>query len=299
MKKILLVGKESMDSADIAALRAMTQYLEDALGEAYEIAGTYLDCLRYQIAPTSFAAYDTLNSCDIADMDAIYIRGPRMRWASIPAYYLSRYCAYHHIPCVNDYSRYYPNTKVAQAILFLEHRLPFLATLYDASKKRLVTAAAHQFGFPYVLKDTIGAHGDSNHLIRSAEQVDEVLSKEATVDFLAQEFCPNDRDYRLLLLGDKNLTFERRGDADSHLNNTSKGGQARLADDALPSPIVAAARKLADELGLMIAGVDIMPRLNTDELYFLEINSQPQLQSGALLAQKQEQLRTFFDRLLH
>jgi glutathione synthase/RimK-type ligase-like ATP-grasp enzyme len=202
------------------------------------------------------------------------------------AYYLSRYCAWSNTPCVSDYSIYTPADKVAQAVLFLEHGVSFLKTLYIPDHAHLIAEAEDIFGYPYILKDGMGSHGDYNYLIHSRQEAEKIIAADKTLDFLAQAYCPNDHDYRLLIMGKEYLLFERRGGAGSHLNNTSKGAQATKVPNDLPASIIRQSQELADSLGLMLAGVDIMPHRETGELYFLEVNLQPQLRTGAFLEDK-------------
>lgn len=295
--KILLVGGYSSDAEENPALQEFSTYIKSTLGTYAEITSMYLDDIIYTIAPGSFEATDNTGGVSLDGFDVIYIRGPKMRLRSEAAYYLSRFCAWNKIKCINDYSLYYPGTKVAQTIKFLEASAPFLPTAYTLDKDALAKTAVQSFGFPFVLKTSVGSHGDSNYLIKDQDQLANILSSEPDVKFLVQEFCPNDRDYRLLIMNDEQLVFERRGSADTHINNTSKGGEAQPAHDALPRSIIDQARKLSLELGLMISGVDVMPNMETGEFVFLEINSQPQLRTGALLDEKKALLRSLFSKI--
>ncbi len=291
--KILLVGGYASDAEENPALQEFTEYINSTLGAEAETTSIYLDQLIFTIAPGVFTMTNGLNGDQLQGFDAIYIRGPKMRLRSELAYYVSRFCKFNGIKCVNDYSLYYPGTKVAQAIKFLEAEAPFLETIYSLDKQMLATSAVQGFDFPFILKTSVGSHGDSNYLVKSQEELQQILSDEPDTKFLAQAYCPNDRDYRLLLMQDQHLIFERRGSSDTHINNTSKGGEAQHTQEALPDEIIEKARSVSQGLGLMIAGVDVMPRLDTGEFFFLEVNSQPQLRTGALLNEKQSLLREF------
>lgn len=298
MKKIHLVGGVSSDPIDYESFTMLERYSRDTLSDNATIYATFLDQIVFTIEPGSFKAFDTNNNVEISDSDVIYIRGPQMRLRSAYAYYMSRFAAWHKIDCVNDYSLYYPGTKLAQSIHFLELDIPFLRTVYAADKKLLTGYAEHTAGFPAVLKTNVGSHGDSNYVVRDVQDMKARLSDEPDIDFLLQEFCENDRDYRLLIVGGDMLLFERRGDTTSHINNTSKGGQAtKLPTQTLPDDIVQKARAVSNRLNLMISGVDIMPRYGSDQYVFLEVNTQPQLRKGALLEEKKQLLRQLFDKI--
>lgn len=298
MKKIHLVGGVSSDPIDYESFTLIERYTKDALSDKATIYATFLDQIVFIIEPGSFKAFDTKNNVEISDSDVIYIRGPQMRLRSAYAYYMSRFAAWHNIDCVNDYSLYYPGTKFAQAIYFLELDIPFLKTVYAVDKQLLAKYVDRTSGFPAVLKTNAGSHGDSNYVVRDMSDIQTRLSSESDVDFLLQDFCENDRDYRLLIVGDDMLLFERRGDTASHINNTSKGGQAtKLPHHILPDDIIQKARNISDRLNLMIAGVDIMPKYGSDEYVFLEVNTQPQLRTGALLDEKKQMFQRLFDKI--
>lgn len=290
--RILLVGGFSDDSQEVESLDSLYGYTVRTLPDA-QVDRIFLNQITYRISKDSYEAYGDDLSNDLSVYDAIYIRGPKMRIRSEQAYYLSRFCEFNDIRCINDYSLYYPGTKIAQAGIFAEESLLFPVTLYTKDNRILVRLAESEFGYPFILKTTSGSHGDANYLIKSEQDVENALLED--VDFMAQEFCPNDRDYRVLVTKDDSLVFARKGSSDTHLNNTSKGAEAFLAEtNEVPVEIIESSRRIASRLKLEIAGVDVMPNLENGNFYFLEINSQPQLVTGAFLDQKADLFRSIF-----
>ena len=283
MKRFLVIGGPSTVELSRASLPALADYVRELAPEGAEVLATHCDQLVYSLRQGSFECLDTTHNFDVSQADYVIMRGP-----SVQVYYLSRFCAARHVPLMNDFSLYYNGTKVAQTIQFYEEDVPFLPTLYTAHLKLLTEQAEKTFNYPYILKSATGSHGDSNYLVRSREQAHELIAKEPDVPFIAQEYCPNDRDYRLLVAGDGHMVIERHGNGDSHLNNTSKGAAATLANDVLPEAIFDGAHRIARRLGLTVAGIDVMPNRETGAFYFLEVNSQPQLRTGALLDGKRE-----------
>lgn len=266
------------------------------LGYRADILTTSLGQLQFDLRPGDFSAQVINQDLDIKSVDCVYIRGPKIKLqSSAYAYYLSRYCVWNHIPCINDYSLYYPGTKVAQTLVFMEVGVPFLRTIYTTDKYQLIKYAKATLGYPHVLKASTGSHGNLNYLVRSSQEAIKIINRDPAVDFLAQAYCPNDHDYRLLLAGEFYLLFERRSPGGSYLHNTSKGGIVRKTNHKLPTAIMKGSRDIADKLKLMIAGVDIIQHIETRELFFLEINSQPQLRTGALTEDKKALLRQFFN----
>jgi glutathione synthase/RimK-type ligase-like ATP-grasp enzyme len=291
MKKCLIVGDNSNVTGEPARIEQFREYLLEIVGPAATVDTVFFDDIVFYLAKNVFEATAPRKSLEMQDYDVIYLRGNRMQ-----EYFIAKFCASHGIACINDYSMFYPGTKMAQAVVFFEQGVDFLPTYYARDNELLAKYAAQQEGYPFILKTNKGSHGDSNYLINTEEDWHRALKAEPTVDFIAQQYCKNNRDYRLLLVGNEALLFERRAGPKTHLNNTSKGGAATpLPLDTLPLTLIEQARKLAGALGLLIAGVDIIPRLGTNELYFLEVNLQPQLRTGALLQEKQALLKKFLE----
>jgi glutathione synthase/RimK-type ligase-like ATP-grasp enzyme len=112
---------------------------------------------------------------------------------------------------------------------------------------------------------------------------------------VVQEYLPNTCDYRVLIMGNREpLQIKRTAVGGSHLNNTSQGGTAELSDD-LPTEILENAKKLAKVFQLDIGGIDVLQNQANGQYYFLEVNNQPQLVSGALPNQKMEVFQVFLD----
>jgi glutathione synthase/RimK-type ligase-like ATP-grasp enzyme len=295
-RSVLLVGGWSYNQRDRETKQEQLTFMEATLGQDTHCYMAFMDDLRYIIAPGSFQVYDTRNKVNLDEIDIVFIRGLE-RVSVSSAYYLSRFCVWSNKSCISDYSAYMSPDKVTQNILFLEYGAPFLKTLYCPDNSRLIFEAEKTFGHPYILKALIASHGDHNYLIRSRQEAEQILADDQGIDFLAQEFCPNDHDYRLLILGKRHLLFKRQGGDRTHLNNTSKGGRAIQVSRVLPEQIVDQSEELAKALGLMIAGVDIIQHRDTGELYFLEVNVQPQLRTGAFLPEKKVLIRKMFEEL--
>lgn len=285
--KILLIGGHSNDERAHSSLKNFSNLLRTANPQlSPDLHTTHLDQVVLSIADNTFELYDSSNQHAVQDIDCLFIRGPGMRSNGSMVHHLSRYCDWNSITCINDFTGWYTGTKFSQSIVFLEHIAPALPTMYAMNKHNLIDRAGVVYGYPYILKTNIGSYGDSNYVINDKQQALRIITDEPNVDFLAQAYCPNNRDYRVLMVGDEKLVFERVGGTDTHLNNTSKGGIATKVDDAIPPDLLAKASKIARSLGLIIAGVDIIPHQKTGKLYFLEINSQPQMTTGVLLDEK-------------
>lgn len=295
--KLLLVGGYLSSKDDNEALSILTSFARKSLGKGITILSTGLDELVYELTNTGIKVYDKRNKQNITAEMTIFMRVPKIRFYSDQIYYLSQFCRQNDIKCVNSYEDYYPATKFAQGILFLKNSLALLDTIYSVNKELLIERAENTFGYPFILKSNTGSHGDSNYLVNNRAEAEKATEDEPDTDFLAQQFCPNNCDYRVLIMGNKELVFKRQGGSSTHINNVSKGGKATMARDELSPDIITKSRELAKSLHLNTAGIDIIPNIKTGQLYFLEINSQPQLRTGAFLKEKQELFKSLIEEL--
>jgi len=256
-KEILIVVGVYAREKNEPTSAAFASGLTNLMTADANVTVTYIDNIQIVIDNDSFELYDAATGRPFSDFDLITMHG-RLRTHREIAYAVSRYCQYRDIPHFNDYSVYYPGSKVGQAVAFLEAGVRIPKTLYALDGDRLLALAEKELEAPFILKHINGTKGKSNYLV----------------------------DYRVLVTPTRELVFERRGGADTHLNNTSQGAAAALAPAAVPPQVIAQARAVAKALGLTLGGVDVMRHLDTGEFYFIEINSQPQLFTGALLDEK-------------
>lgn len=297
MKSNLIVGTTSEGEYGESS-RLSYEFLAETIGSLHA-EHLYLSDIIYDISPSSLQAlYDDQHISNEFVSD-VFIRGIGLSVSeyALAAAYLSKFCALNNIRLINDYSHFYAHTKFAQALVFHELEVPYLRTIYAKDNKTMAEYAVKQLGYPFILKANTGSHGDDNYLVKNREEMDAILNANE-VDFIAQEYCPNDRDYRLLIIGDDMLSFMRQGSDGSHLNNTSKGGSAEeVMNGEVSASITELAFKVAQHYKWSVAGVDVMPNKETGEMVFLEINSQPQLRSGALLGKKKELVRQLFNNV--
>lgn len=293
MKRILVVGDSAFTTNQAHNKDEFGDFLRETLTGTAIVDTVSVDKIIFTIRKGEFEAIAHDEGINLRNYDAIYVRSLRRF-----AYHVSQFAKYHGIPCINDYSMYYTGSKSAQAVIFLQAKVDFIPSYYAVDTAVLVEHMAATVGYPYILKANNGAQGNSNYLIRTQEDAMKVLREEPNEDFIAQEFCPNDRDYRLLVVGDSTLVFQRQGQADTHLNNTSKGAVASaVSADLIPAHMRDEAKAICRTLGLTVAGFDLIPNIETGKIYFLEINSQPQLRTGALLEEKQKLIRDLFESI--
>lgn len=144
------------------------------------------------------------------------------------------------------------------------------------------------FDFPVIIKGSGGDRGTRVFKAENLEQLEKLAKDlrrseiEEGKRYMLEEYIENGGDYRVLVLGDKVLGVMKRtsGGADFR-NNFSAGGTVEVAD--LPNDIKKMAVEATKTCGLMVAGVDVMPRFKKDNLssdrkdyVILEVNKGPQ-----------------------
>ena len=299
-KKILLIGNDRTEDDT-------RQYHEDyasffkrsfsRVNTPVNISWTLLQDLYIEVGDGDFRIVDTKDGNDIRQYDLILLRGKGFREQFDVIKAVSEYAKTADVPIINDYSAFRDSSKLGQAVTFFTAGLPMAKSVYV---NRSILENGYEVGieFPCVMKAVFGAHGNDNYLVNSLEEVRRIAQASA-LRFVLQRMIPNDGDYRILVAGDNILGIERKAVEGSHLNNTSQGGSARLvSQDVLPEGMIADARRIARHLDMTIAGVDALIDKHTGEYYFLEVNSQPQLMSGAYVDQKEQLIGASLSALL-
>lgn len=136
------------------------------------------------------------------------------------------------------------------------------------------------FGFPFIAKSISARNGNDNYLIRNKQELDGLREQIDDGKFVFQEFIENDKDYRVIVIGDKvGEVYERKRQegSNSHVNNASAGGAVRVADGYDPV-VKETALKAANAIGREIAGVDVMVSLDGRRTVVLEVNDNYQVQ---------------------
>jgi glutathione synthase/RimK-type ligase-like ATP-grasp enzyme len=161
----------------------------------------------------------------------------------------------------------------------------------------MIEAARTELKFPIILKDNYGSHGANNFLIENKADLENKLKENSNVELILQTYHQNDCDYRVLVMGEREpLVIKRTAISGSHLNNTSQGAKAELGH--LPNDLLEQSKSLAKHLKMSVAGVDLLEDKNTHETFFLEVNSQPQLLTGAFVVDKKQAFTSLIKDLI-
>jgi glutathione synthase/RimK-type ligase-like ATP-grasp enzyme len=295
---VLIIGNAGVSSIDDEAyFGRYADFLQGAVERDTNIAAdfTFFDDLYIGIGDGKFTIYDTRHKRHLNESDVLLLRGTAFRQYYDVIKSLSVYAAENGMVCINDYSGFRDSSKLTQALQFHQLGLPCAYSVYVTGA---VLRGQYPLGieFPCIMKATFGSHGNDNYLVSSLEEASEIAGRDTKKKFVLQRFVPNEKDYRLLIVDDEVMVIGRSPVEGSHLNNTSQGGAAELEHtDVVPTDILEGARHIAKHLDMLIAGVDVLSDKNTGDFYFLEVNAQPQLMTGAFTEVKSEAI----GRLLH
>lgn len=154
---------------------------------------------------------------------------------------------------------------------------------------------------PFVAKAAAASRGESNYLITSEDNRQELLTRTAK-DFLVQPFMENDHDLRVICFDGKPqlvLKRSRASDSTSHMNNTSQGGNSEWLDlSQVPAELLTVAEKICTIMSREMAGIDFIPNPSSPYQYScLEVNAIPQLTSGVDVDIKMAMLKKSVNRL--
>lgn len=184
-------------------------------------------------------------------------------------------------------------TKLAQYAILSVNNIPLPRTVYihPTMYESAFENIREVLAVPFIMKAVDGKGGNNNFLVESKEQFQEIYQTHPKIDFIFQKFIPNSGDLRVLIVGSEiRLVINRaRVDDSTHLNNTSQGASAKLLDKGeLTDQVQALSLSAAAALKREIAGVDVMFEETTGKPYILEVNSSPQIGSGAFVDEKIE-----------
>jgi len=283
---LLLVAKRS---------RANQQFVQFTLDSGIDIKLASYDDLVFSFSQEVSKITISDTGEDIANFGLVYFRtstvyGHAYVSATIAQYLEDRNVDFidHAVNLCPDPAKLYQYIKLVDNNIAIPKTIFMLPTKMAQAYERLVA----ELGLPFILKDTKGSRGNNNFLIETKLEFNRYVhqANDLGVWLIAQQYIPNDFDYRLLVLGGQiALAIKRiRADNLTHLNNYSQGGRAEVIDmEELPSSFLNNAVASTKLLRLQVAGVDIIQDKKTKLWYCLEVNQAPQVYSGAFVDEKQ------------
>jgi len=296
MKQILVIGGRRSDINEFEPVSKYADYVGRVIGaEKHDVtvSSCHVDEVIHVLDGSS-RSIRTPQGDALESFDFIWFRGP-LTPALNDLAIITQYLQDKQVPFANKrYADRAAMGKLAQMHTLAKLALPYAKTVSTAND-HLPALISKELAYPIILKATNAGHGHSNYLVRDETQLIELLTEEPKTQFVAQTFVPNDGDYRLLFVHDSELIIHRKGVEDSHLNNTSQGGAATLVPvSEFPSEVLAQAHRFAEACNYEIAGVDVMFNSQTGEPCFLEVNSQPQIMTGAFTDEKAQLMGEYF-----
>ncbi len=146
-----------------------------------------------------------------------------------------------------------------------------------------VTPTRLSFSYPVVFKFDWGGEGETVHLVKSSQDLHQILEATATYEksgqfgFMLQEYIPSgNRTLRVVVIGKEIITYWRiQNDEEAFYANLSRG--ATLDPDSRPGlqrKAVVLVKNLCHHTGIDLAGFDVIFSANKDDPdpMLLEIN---------------------------
>lgn len=231
-----------------------------------------------------FRVIEPVSGRDIASFDLVFFQ----KWTRLPQHAFAAALHVQHagVPILrSEVVRQIPSSKIGELPMLVHGGLPIPKTV--VAPRETIRAMARDgslpFTYPFIMKDIGASRGNNNFLVKDDEDfVAKISPVDEDVTFMAQEFIPNDCDYRFAVADGKILYIMRRWrSGDTHLNNTSQGGSAEFMEaDAFSDEVIDVVFRAAEATGRPdIAGVDII-LTDGGKPYVLEVNSTPQIQDG-------------------
>lgn len=268
-------------------------------GEKFELELWAISELSYYADGNNSRIWKRETGQNLEEFDLIVIRdaGKYKEFARSIAWYAKLKS----IPLIDRvWQKSFSGSKLSYSFLRAVNEIPSPTTLSATSGIKLLNSYLKlkelqgdkfKLDFPVVCKAIDGRKGNLNFLIKSRAELREVLCGDYGKEtfFIIQPFIENDGDWRVLVIGGKvEMAIFRAGDkSKTHLNNSSKGAETKLKlAEEVPEEIAPLAVKTAVKEKLSVAGVDIVEDKKSGEIFVLEANPSPQLQSGAFVSEK-------------
>ena len=302
MQKILLITSSSKpqwleSSSEVA--QGLLRFASSVSTEDSCMYITTFDRLIFDISNRAISVWDSYNEMDIAEFDVIHMRNiDKSMHALVYAKATGSYAMHHGARVIEEVDQACAFGKLSQMMLFALEGLPVPHTI-ACWDNTILESEAKKLSMPIVVKANNAMKGADNHMVESESELHRVLHG-SEQRYVAQEFIPNDGDYRVLFIGDyKNpLLFKRLSVEGSHLNNTSKGAQAvRCEVEDFDRGALELSVRAAQTVQRKVTGVDIMQNSQDKTWVLLEANTNPALSMGVFLEEKVGMYRSMLANL--
>ena len=289
MKKILIINRKVEIEDSIAELKRVAE----ETGEIQVSTGCFSD-INLLIDGENTCIKNEKTGEDLADFDKILCitTAPFERRHIFNAY--GCYCRKKGVIMADD-TFANASGKLYEMWRCWEHDVVVPKTAYG-TKEFLGKCLVENFGGIGVFKSIRGTKGQDNYLVHSPEEISKIVDDNPDIEFILQEFIPNDGDYRIVTLGfEPYMAIYRSSGGKDHRNNTSLGGSAKIIPlEEVDPEILEMSRMAAKATNKRFAGVDVITHRDTGKNYILEVNHTPQVVTGAFIEEKYKVLRYYF-----
>lgn len=299
-KRILILHRvEDRDTYDNS--EKLTDYLHQATGAADFTPATFEELL-FSYTDEKLAVRIGTTGVDVASFDAIFMFGWfKTKLLEDLAHSVALYAQYKNVPCLNSEALYERSkSKLSQYVAAATVGVSLTPFAFSCTSNTLEQFQGHpELSGDLIVKAIMGNRGNDNYKVNGLNDALKILGDYEDTPFVLQSFVPNDGDLRLIVLGDEvKLVIGRRASGDTHLSNTSKGGQAtNIPVQEVPSAIKEDALRMARVLRREVSGIDMIVHKETGQHYLLEANNMPQLATGAFVQEKAQVLSDYFDQI--
>ncbi|MGF7229495.1 MAG: ATP-grasp domain-containing protein [Candidatus Saccharibacteria bacterium] len=294
-KQIVVVGRHD-DRASYDTPQSMARELNKRSSRTI-YSQAILEQLLFVYDGSKLRVLDDENQ-DLSRHDGIFLIGWfKEKMLEDEALAVTMYAQAHGMSFLNsEAGRTRSNSKLSQCVAAVLHDVQTTPFVFAQDGVRLLQGVDQSnLTYPLIAKSVRASRGNDNYLVGSRTELQKIITENPDVPFIVQAFVPNDGDYRVIVMGDTvKFVMHRKSQTDSHLNNTSQGGEAHeIAIDSLPAAMLDQSVAIAKVLHREITGVDMIVDKTTGKHYFLEANNMPQLSTGSLVEAKTAALNTF------
>lgn len=193
-------------------------------------------------------------------------------------------------------------TKLASLLKLALADQPIIPTFFCYKGNILKSAAkiVKKFGLPLVAKDLYSQRGIGVHLVRTAKDFDDLVTKFPNNKFLFQKFIEKKEEFRVLVVGDRVGSYERKTSMDPNefRNNVSLGAREDFIDICeIAGDVKDVSIKSSKILKIEIAGVDAAVD-TSGKVWLLEVNRGPGFTYQSVKSQEVASVADFFLREL-
>lgn len=142
----------------------------------------------------------------------------------------------------------------------------------DNGNRDILKIVEEKIGFPMIVKENYGSLGRQVYFVENSANLLQIEEKLVHIPHIFQEFISSSKgkDYRIIVIGNKVITYMKRENKHSYLSNLATGGSASVVE--LPDSYLETAIKCSKILGLDYCGVDILEGPNGEPIVS-EVNS--------------------------